>query len=153
MKNNRKKKKKTTSGSLFYPKQASSIRKGDHILIKDKFPCKVVDTATSKTGKHGHAKVRITALDIFTGNKYEDMQPGSHNVNVPNVTRKEYPVMDIDGEYLTLLDDKIEKGDVKVPDGELGEKLKADFEDDIPLIVTVIGAMGQEQVIQFKENK
>ena len=27
--------------------------------------CKIVDMSTSKTGKHGHAKVHMVALDIF----------------------------------------------------------------------------------------
>ena len=30
-------------------------------------PCKIVEMSTSKTGKHGHAKVHLVALDIFTG--------------------------------------------------------------------------------------
>ena len=30
-------------------------------------PCKIVEMSTSKTGKHGHAKVHMVALDIFTG--------------------------------------------------------------------------------------
>jgi translation initiation factor 5A len=46
--------------------------------------------STSKTGKHGHAKVNLTALDIFTGKKLEDLSPSTHNMEVPNVTRQEY---------------------------------------------------------------
>jgi translation initiation factor 5A len=42
----------------------------------------VVDVSTSKTGKHGHAKCNFTAVDIFTGKKYEDMMPSSHNCDV-----------------------------------------------------------------------
>jgi hypothetical protein len=44
--------------------------------------CQVVDVSTSKTGKHGHAKCNFTAVDIFTGKKYEDMMPSSHNCDV-----------------------------------------------------------------------
>merc|ERR1711898_88352 len=58
-------------------------------------PCKVVDTSTSKTGKHGHAKVNMTALDIFTSKKYEDSCPSTHNMMVPNVSRTEYTLLDI----------------------------------------------------------
>ena len=37
------------------------------IIISQNRPCKIVEMSTSKTGKHGHAKVHLVALDIFTG--------------------------------------------------------------------------------------
>ena len=47
---------------------------GLHIYVKiyqffcpQNRPCKIVEMSTSKTGKHGHAKVHMVALDIFTG--------------------------------------------------------------------------------------
>lgn len=78
--------------SLTFPMQCSSLRKNGHIVIKGR-PCKIVDMSTSKTGKHGHAKVNIVALDIFTGRKYEDLSPSTHNMDVPNVSRKEYQLV------------------------------------------------------------
>lgn len=75
--------------SLTYPMQCSALRKGGHVLIK-KRPCKIIDMSTSKTGKHGHAKVHLIAEDIFTKKKLEDLSPSTHNMDVPNVTRTEY---------------------------------------------------------------
>lgn len=80
-----------SGSSLTYPQQCSALRKGGHVLLKG-FPCKVVDMSTSKTGKHGHAKVHLVGIDIFTGKKYEDISPSTHNMEVPNVSRADYQV-------------------------------------------------------------
>lgn len=64
------------------PIRAGELKKGMHVVIKG-HPCKIVDISTSKTGKHGHAKANITALDIFTDRKYEDVAPTSANMSAP----------------------------------------------------------------------
>lgn len=44
------------------------------------------------------------------------------------------------------------KDDVKVPEGDLGKQIEADFNDpEKVLIVTVISAMGEEAAISYKE--
>lgn len=45
-----------SGASLTYPMQCSALRKNGFVLMKGR-PCKIVDMSTSKTGKHGHAKV------------------------------------------------------------------------------------------------
>ena len=52
-----------SGASLTYPMQCSALRKNGHVVIKGR-PCKIVDMSTSKTGKHGHAKVHLIATDV-----------------------------------------------------------------------------------------
>merc|ERR1712054_499385 len=140
-------------GSLFYPAQCSSIKKNHHVVIKE-HPCKVVETSTSKTGKHGHAKVHMVGIDIFTGKKYEEICPSTHNMQVPIVTRTDYQLIDVDPDgFLSLLTkDGNTKNDVKLPPDEtLAEQIKNDFEDGKDLIVSVVSAVDQEAVVQVKE--
>lgn len=72
--------------------QCSALRKNGFVVIKGR-PCKIIDMSTSKTGKHGHAKVHLVATDIFTQKKYEDLSPSTHNMDVPNVSRREYQLV------------------------------------------------------------
>ncbi|KAF7723452.1 Eukaryotic translation initiation factor 5A [Apophysomyces ossiformis] len=136
--------------SKTYPMQCSALRKNGHVVIKGR-PCKIVDMSTSKTGKHGHAKVHLVAIDIFTGKKLEDLSPSTHNMDVPNVSRQEYALLNIDDGFLSLmLQDGSTKDDVKLPDGELGAKLQEEFDEGKELVVTVVSAMGEEHALSCK---
>jgi len=136
--------------SATYPQQCSALRKNGHVMIKGR-PCKIVEMSTSKTGKHGHAKVHLVALDIFTQRKYEDICPSTHNMDVPNVSRKDYQFLGIDDGFLSLMDDAGEtKEDLKLPGGELGEEIQKKSDDGEQFIVTVLSAVGEESVVGTK---
>ncbi len=108
--------------------------------------------STSKTGKHGHAKVHLVATDIFTNKKLEDLCPSTHNMYVPNVTKTEFPVLDIDDGFLSLMrEDGSSKDDVKVPEGALGNDIQRDFEAGKEILVMIVNAMGEEHCLQYKE--
>lgn len=124
----------------------------------------MVATSVSKTGKHGHAKMSITALDIFTGKKYEMIETTSHNVEVPNVTKTEFTLIDIDEDgFMSLMSENGDmKSDLKVPDDEVGEAIKAAWEKknnddpeigDKEIFVTTQSAMDHEQAILIKFGK
>merc|ERR1712154_600356 len=111
------------AGSLTYPAQCSSIKKGGYVVIKDR-PCKVVETSTSKTGKHGHA----------------------------NVNRTEYTLLDIsdDGFLSLLLPDGSTKEDLRLPTNDDGDKIRELFDAGKEVIIAVLSAMGIEEVKGFK---
>jgi translation initiation factor 5A len=138
--------------SSTFPMQCSALRKNGFVVIKNR-PCKIVEMSTSKTGKHGHAKVHLVAIDIFNGKKLEDLCPSTHNMDVPNVSRKEYQLLDIsDDGYLSLMSDDGEtKDDVKTPTGEIGEKITRLFKEGKDTNVVVLTSMGEEAAIDAKE--
>jgi len=73
-------------------------------------------------------------------------------MDVPNIKRIEFTLVNIDDGFLNLLDgDSNQKDDVKIPEGELGNKMEADFDEGKDLLVTVIAAMGEEAAISYKE--
>ena len=104
----------------------------------------------------GHAKCNFITYDIFTNKKIEDMVPSTHGTTVPIITRTEYSLNDITDEgFLALMD---EAGEVredlqlpKIPEG-YGDEIQAAFEEDKPLILTVLKSMGEEMVISHKED-
>merc|ERR1712193_370165 len=119
--------------SLTYPMQCSALRKNGFVVIKGR-PCKIVDMSTSKTGKHGHAKVHLVAIDIFTSKKYQ--------------------LLDIsDDGFLSLMtDDGDTKDDVKVTDGEVGDRINKLFkEEEKDVNVVILTAMGEQACMDAKE--
>ena len=140
-----------SGSSLTFPIQCSALRKGGFVVLKG-HPCKVVDMSTSKTGKHGSAKVNLVGIDIFTAKKYEEFAPSTSNMEVPFVSRNEYTLLNVDDGYLSLmLASGDTKDDVKLPEGELGEQIKAAFDEGRDLLVAVIAAMGEEMAMSFKD--
>jgi len=149
---------KTTSGaSTTFPQQCSSLRKNGHVMIKG-HPCKIVDMSTSKTGKHGHAKVHLVGVDIFTQKKYEDLCPSTHNMDVPNVQRAEYTYIDLDDDFFSVMDDKMEsKSDLKLPEDkekadEIRTKLSQLEAEGADIAVCTLAAVGIEVVVDVKKQ-
>merc|ERR1712061_274863 len=139
-------------GALVYPMQCSALRKNGFVMMKG-HPCKIVDMSTSKTGKHGHARVNMVGIDIFDGKKYEDMSPSTHNMEVPNVKRMEYSCIDVTEEgYLSLMD---ENGEVRDDlhcnnNPELMEEIQKKFDAGDEFNITVLSTMGKEVPMAVK---
>lgn len=126
-----------------------------HALTRQPPPPQIEEITTSKTGKHGHAKANYYGYDIFTGKRYEDVAPTTHNVNVPIVTRTEYILTDIndddsteDGSIVVLMTDRGDsREDLRLPDGPEYKQLRDAFTDGAKeILVTVINAMGINKI-------
>jgi len=137
----------SSGAALTYPVQGSALRKNGYVVIKNR-PCKIVDISTSKTGKHGHAKIHLIANDIFTHKKFEDLSPSTHNMDVPNISCTEYTVLDTDEDFLNLLTDNGDlKDDLKIVDHALLKYIKDELIERT-VKVKVIKALGEEAVIK-----
>ena len=148
-----------SNASLTIPTQCSAIKKNGFAVLKGK-PCKIVETSTSKTGKHGHAKVHLVGIDIFTGKKYDEICPSTHNMQVPNIKKDELLLIDIsaDGYLSLMLPDGNTKDDLKLPEDP--PELKKQMEDawansqknNKDVYITVLNSMGMEKAIAVKES-
>jgi len=63
----------------------------------------VTDTQTSRPGKHGHAKVRLTGVGLFDEKKRVIVMPGHDNVEVPMVDKRTAQVLSLSGDEANVL--------------------------------------------------
>ncbi len=105
------------------------LQKGSYIVI-DGVACKTVDTQTSRPGKHGHAKVRLTAVGLIDDKKRVIVLPGHDNVEVPIIEKKSAQVLSIQGNMANVMDaETYETFDLKIP-----EELKAEVVEGVNVL-------------------
>ncbi len=85
------------------PVEAGSLKEGSFVVI-DEEPCKIVEVEKSKPGKHGSAKVRITAVGVFDGVKRSIVVPVDQKVDVPIIEKKVAQVISITPAGVQLMD-------------------------------------------------
>jgi translation initiation factor 5A len=102
---------------------ATEARVGTNILLEGKsYTVKKIDT--SKTGKHGHAKCRIEAVNIFDGNKKVFVIPGHDRLEIPNVDKRKAQVLSKSDGKVSIMDlENFETIEVNCPEKELFDSL------------------------------
>ena len=104
--------------------QIRELKVGRYIVV-DGEPCKIMDISTSKPGKHGEAKARITAVGIFDGNKKSIVSPVTHKIQVPIIEKSTAQVVSIQGDEAQLMDlETYEMFTISIPE-EFKEKIEA----------------------------
>ena len=102
-------------------KNVSEMKKGSTIVIEGE-ACKIVSTATSKPGKHGHAKVRIEAVGMIDGKKRQIVMPGHDNVEVPIIEKRTAQVLSLKADMANVMDmESFETFDLKIDEEIQGE--------------------------------
>jgi len=69
------------------PVELGALKVGSFVMIEDE-PCRIVDYAKSKPGKHGSAKARVVAIGVFDGVKRSFVKPVDAQVEVPIIEKR-----------------------------------------------------------------
>ena len=93
-----------------------SLQKGSYIIV-DGVACRVTSTATSRPGKHGHAKVNMMAVGLIDEKKRNVVLPGHDQVEVPVIDKRTAQVLSVTGDVANVMDsESYETFDMKVDD-------------------------------------
>ena len=127
-------------------KSMKEIKVGSFIIV-DGIACKVVDIETSSPGKHGSAKMRVTAMGIFDGQKKTLLKPSSGDVDVPMINKRKAQVVSVNGKVVQLMDsESYEMFEMPIPD-EFSGKLNPGYE------VEVMEAMGRKMLARILSSQ
>lgn len=99
---------------------ATEMRVGGYLLLDGiAYQAKKLDV--SKTGKHGHAKVRYEAANAFTGKKKVGVIPGHDKVEVPMIDKRNGQVLSVHGNMASIMDNEnFENMELEIMEGVEG---------------------------------
>lgn len=106
--------------------EIQKLKSGNYIMVDDE-PCIIKSTERSKSGKHGHAKVRIVCVGTFDGNKRALTFPSGAVITVPEIIKANAQINFIENDLINIMNlETYESLDVDWPkkDEKLVKKLK-----------------------------
>ena len=102
--------------------EATEMRVGMYIMI-DGVAHQVKKVDISKTGKHGHAKVRFEAVSITAGKKKVQVIPGHDKFEIPMINKRKGQVLSVSGGKANIMDsENFENLELEIP-SELSESV------------------------------
>ena len=132
--------------NLSKPVDVGELRVGGYMII-DGEPCRIVDIAKSKPGKHGSAKARIVAIGVFDKQKRQFVKPVDLGAEVPIIDKRAGQIFALNPSGIQIMDlETYEYIDAPFPD-----------EEDVPKSKLVAGAeieywkiLGKVKVVRAK---
>ena len=105
--------------------EIQKLKSGQYLMV-DEEPCIIKSTERSKSGKHGHAKVRVVCVGIFDKNKRSLTIPSGHMCEVPEIVKGAAQINFIDDTTINVMNlESYESTDVEWPDdANIAAKLK-----------------------------
>ncbi len=128
------------------PVDVGELRVGGYMMI-DGEPCRIVDIAKSKPGKHGAAKARIVAIGVFDNQKRQFVKSVDGGAEIPIIDKRAGQVF------------AVNPAGVQIMDLETYEYIDAPFpnEEDLPKAKLVAGAeieywkvLGKVKIVRVK---
>lgn len=109
------------------PVSVGTLKKGSTVVF-DGIACRVTDIQTSRPGKHGHAKCRVSAVGLLDENKkIIKVMPGHDNVDVPVIDKRNAQVLMVSGDSVNVMDSETyETFDLPIPDELKGQIKEGD---------------------------
>jgi translation initiation factor 5A len=105
-------------------KSVGSLQKGNYVVLEDA-ACIVTDIKISRPGKHGHAKVNLTAVGMLDSKKRNTVMPGHDSIETPVIGKKNAQILSVTGNSCNVMDvETYETFDLAVPpelDGQVAE--------------------------------
>ena len=114
------------------PVKATQVKVGNHIVYDGEVYV-VKSTDKSKSGKHGHAKVRMSVENIITGKSKSLVMPGDDKLKKPIIQKKISQVLSISPDTIQLMDkESFDVFETLIPDYDaIGGKLESGDEVDL----------------------
>ncbi|MHA1985891.1 MAG: translation initiation factor IF-5A [Promethearchaeota archaeon] len=98
--------------------EIQKLKSGQYIMVEDE-PCIIKSTERSKSGKHGHAKVRVVCVGLFDNNKRSLTIPSGHMVEIPEILKGSAQINFIEETSISIMDlESYESIDVDWPKDE-----------------------------------
>jgi translation initiation factor 5A len=122
-----------------------SLKKGSYLMIEGA-PCRVSDVKVSRPGKHGHAKVNLTAVGVMDDKKRNIIMPGHDKVDVPLIDKRTAQVLSVSGDHANVMDlETYETFDLDIP-----SEMKEEVSEGVSVMYWLI--VGEKVMKQVKSD-